>query len=182
MKPIKKKVTALSKACVSPSISFVDPSQYSNLLGTRQNLFSLINPVSFKYSLKTSFLAIESFIKNKYSFIFIVNISNQMLFNKFYQICKNKNITLLKSSETSAGFLTNKPKVKTAIITLFLDSHKIELIQKESLLINIPLISFNDLSANKFSSSIFVSGHYNSFIVQNFILTLLSVCLEQKYE
>jgi len=146
------------------------------------HFFSLINPKYFKYLLKTSFLAIESFLKNKYTFVFITNISDSTLFNKFQQICRKKNYFLLKDSETFAGFLTNKKKSKIVLITLFLDYRKVDLIQKESLLMHIPLISFSDLSSNKLSSSIFISGNYNSFLVQNLILSLLSVCLQQKYD
>ena len=100
----------------------------------------------------------------------------------FINCVKKKKYSVLKDSETSSGFLTNKKISKTVIITLFLDHRKTELIQKESLLLKVPLISFNDLSSNKFSSSVSVSGTYNSFLSQNLILTLLSVCIEQKNE
>lgn len=186
MKVIKKKSLLqsfiLSKLCTGSAISYIDHSNFNFLIGYRQSLFSLINPFSFQYSLKTSFLFLESFIKNNYDFIFIANIKDSILFKKFYQLCKKKKYSVLKDSETSSGFLTNKKISKTVIITLFLDHRKTELIQKESLLLKVPLISFNDLSSNKFSSSVSVSGTYNSFLSQNLILTLLSVCIEQKNE
>jgi len=47
---------------------------------------------------------------------------------------------------------------------------------------NVPLISFSDLTSNKFSSSFYITGNYNSFLSQNLILTLLSICFEQKHE
>jgi len=55
------------------------------------------------------------------------------------------------------------------------------LIQKESLQMNIPLISFNDSSSNKFSSSVAIVGSYSSLLSKNLILSLLSVCLKQKF-
>jgi hypothetical protein len=184
MKKIKSNLqTAIltSKICVSSSVSSLDPSNYFSIFGVRQSLFSVINPILFKHSLKTSFLLIESFIRNKFKFVIITNIKNSILFLKFYNICKKNKIFLLKDSETSAGFLTNKVIKNTVIITLFLDARKTELIQNECLRVKIPLISFSDLTANKFSSSVFVCGNFNSFLAQNLILTLLSICFEQKY-
>ncbi len=154
----------LSKFCVSSSVSLTDPTHFSSLLGYRQSFFSVINPIFFQKSLKTSFLFVESFLKNNYKFVFIANIQHPVLFNKFWQICKKKNFFLLKDSETFAGFLTNKKKSKIVIITLFLDYRKTELIQKECLLMHIP------------------SGNYNSFLAQNLILSLLSISLQQNYD
>lgn len=171
-----------SKICVGSSIVYADPTNYNALLGYRKALFALINPFSFQYSLKTCFIFLESFVKNKYDFIFIVDIQDSILFNKFYQVCKKKQYTLLKGSEMSTGFLTNKKISNTVIITVFLNHRKTELIQKEALLMNVPLISFSDLTSNKFSSSFYITGNYNSFLSQNLILTLLSLCLEQKHE
>lgn len=170
-----------SRICINSSVSYLDPSNYFLIFGLRQSLFSIINPTLFRHSLKTSFLLIESFIKNKYKFIIITNIKSPTLFLKFYHICKKKNIFLLKDSETSTGFLTNKIVTNTVILTLFLDTRKTELIQTECARVRVPLISFSDLTANKFSSSIFVCGNFNSFLAQNLILTLLSICFEQKY-
>jgi hypothetical protein len=82
----------------------------------------------------------------------------------------------------STGFLTNKKILNTVIITIFLNHKKTELIQKEALLMNVPLISFSDLTSNKFSSSFYITGNYNSFLSQNLILTLISICFEQKHE
>jgi hypothetical protein len=170
----------LSKIYVGSSISYVDPSNFNYMLGARDSLFSLINPFLFQYSLKSSFLFLEAFLDKQYDFIFIADIKDSVLFNKFHQICKKKKYSLLKSSDMSSGFLTNKKLSKTIVITLFLDYRKTELIQQESLLRNVPLISFSDLSVNRFSSSIYVGGNYSSFLVQNLILTLLFVCLNQK--
>jgi hypothetical protein len=94
MKVIKKKSLLqsfiLSKLCTGSAISYIDHSNFNFLIGYRQSLFSLINPFSFQYSLKTSFLFLESFIKNNYDFIFIVNIKDSILFKKFYQLCNKK--------------------------------------------------------------------------------------------
>jgi hypothetical protein len=170
----------LSKIYVDSSISYVDSSNFNYILGARGSLFSLVNPFLFQYSLKSSFLFLEAFLNKKYDFIFIADIKDPVLFNKFHQVCKKKKISLLKNSDMSSGFLTNKKLSKTVVVTLFLDYRKTELIQQESLLRNVPLISFSDLSVNRFSSSIYVGGNYTSFLVQNLILTLLFVCLNQK--
>jgi len=183
-KQIKVNPSIFSKIFINSSISITDPSNFSTLLGSRQSLFSLTNPAIFQYSLKTCFLFLESFLRAKYSLVFIGAIPNPTLFNRFFMICKSKKIYLLKDSETSAGFLSNNRNFNsnTVIITLFLNSRKTELIQKEAFLLKIPTISFSDLSANKFSSTVFVGGNYTSFLAQNLILSLLSVCITQKYE
>jgi hypothetical protein len=170
-----------SKIYIDSSIAYIDPSNFSSLLGTRYSLFSIINPFFLQYSLKTSFLFLESFLKKKYDFIFIADIKDPILFSKFQQICKKKH-SLLKSSDVSSGFLTNKKLSKIIIVTLFLDYQKTELIQQESLIRNIPLISFSNLSVNRFSSLLHVGGNYTSFLAQNLVLTLLFVCLNQKHD
>jgi len=171
----------LSKIYIDSSIAYIDPSNFNCVLGTRYSLFSIANPFLLQYSLKTSFLFLEFFLTKKYDFIFVTDIKDPILFSKFQQICKKK-YSLLKSSDVSSGFLTNKKLSKTIIITLFLDYKKTELIQQESLIRNIPLISFSNLSVNRFSSLLSVGGNYTSFLVQNLVLTLLFVCLKQKYD
>jgi len=163
-------------------MAYTDPTNFNVLLGYRKSLFALINPFSFQYSLKTCFIFLESFVKNKYDLIFIVDIHDSILFDKFSNICKKKSYTLLKGSEMSTGFLTNKKISNTVIVTLFLNHRKTELIQQETLLMNVPLISFSDLTSNKFSSSFYITGNYNAFLSQNLVLTLLAICLEQKHE
>jgi len=97
-------------------------------------------------------------------------------------MCKNKKILLLRSSDVMLGFLSNKKKLKVLILTLFLKPDKLELIQKETSSMGVPLVSFSDASSNRNSSLIYVAGNYNLVNVQNIILTLLKVCLEKKYE
>jgi len=86
MKKIKSNLqTAIltSKVCVSPSVSSLDPSNYFSIFGVRQSLFSVINPIFLKQSLKTSFLLIESFISNKFKLVIVTNIKNPILFLNF---------------------------------------------------------------------------------------------------
>jgi hypothetical protein len=172
----------LSKVCLGSSISLSDPSNFNSLLGYRESLFSFLNPSSFQYSLKTGFSFVEFFLKHRYNVLFIINLKDSVLLNKFQRICKQKNYFLLKDSEISSGFLTNKKTSNLLIITLFLDHRKTELIQKESLLMNVPLVSFNDLTSNRFSSSIAIAGSYSSLLSRNLVLSLLSVCLKQKFD
>ena len=74
MKNIKKNSLInsfiFSKICVGSSMAYTDPTNFNVLLGYRKSLFALINPFSFQYSLKTCFIFLESFVKNKYDFIF----------------------------------------------------------------------------------------------------------------
>lgn len=168
-----------SKICVGSSISNIDPTHFSALFGHRKFLFSLLNPFLVQHSLKTALLFLESFVKNNYHLFLVINTQNLTFFQKFNKICKNKNYSLLRASEISSGFLTNKSFSNIVIVTLFLDQRKSELIQKESLLMKVPIISFSDLSSNKFSSSVYVFGNFNSFFSQNLILSLISICLEK---
>ena len=172
----------LSKICIGSSLSNVDPTQFSNLLGHRRFLFSLLNPFLVQHSLKAAFLFLEGFVKNNYELFFVINTKDLIFFQRFHTTCKNKNYLLLKASEVSSGFLTNKKISNMVIITLFLDQRKVELIQKESILMKIPIISFSDLASNKFSSSVYVFGNFNSFFSQNLILNLISVCLNKNNE
>jgi hypothetical protein len=172
----------ISKLCVNPTVHHIDPSHYFSLIGTRQPFFSLLNLSKFKYFLRTALLAIESLIKVKAKFIVITKINEPILFLKFQQICKKKGIFLLKDTEVSAGFLTNNLISKKVVLTLFLDATKMELIQKECLRVNCPVVSFGALSSSRSSSSLFVGGNYNSFFAQNFILTLLSISFSLKQD
>lgn len=178
---IQNYCSILSKICIGSSISYTDPSNFNFLVGYRDSLFSFINPFFTQYSLKIGFSFIETFLNKKYNILFVINLQDTTLFSKFNKICKRKNLALLKDLEISSGFLTNRKTSNLLLVTLFLDHEKTELIQKESLNRNIPLISFNDLSSNKFSSSVAVVGSYSSFLSRNLILSLLSVCLEQKF-
>jgi|TARA_Y100000991_G_scaffold2262_1_gene1902 hypothetical protein len=170
----------LSQICIGSSISLTDPSHFSNVKGYRKSFFSLINPVFFRYSLKTAFLFLESLLKKDYKLIFIVKIPDSVLFTKFSYVCSKKNHLIFKDSDISAGFLNDSNIVNSIFITLFLDQKKINLIQKETFFKGIPLISFGDLAANKNSSSVYVGGNFDSFLAKNLIVTLLVNCLLQK--
>jgi len=169
-----------SKVCISQSISLVEKNNFYFLLGYRESLFSVINPKIFQYSLKASFLFIESFKKRKFKFVIISAITDSVLLNKFSEFCTLNKITLLRDAEIQSGFLTNNYFHKNLIITLFLDTEKTELIQKETFLKNIPLISFSTVGVNRLASSFNVTGNYNSLKTQNLILTLFSVCFKTK--
>lgn len=183
MKVIKKNLIesfVFSKICIAHPVSFTDPSHFSSLLGHRGSFFSLANPFLLKTSLKTGLLALESFLSNRYDIIFIANISDQILFKKFYQVCKKKNILLIKNLDVSLGFLTSRRAQNVVVVTLFLTPLKTELIQKEASLTSTPLISFGSLLTSKHSSLLHVGGNYGLFVVQNLILTLLTICLKKK--
>lgn len=169
-----------SKICITHPISFTDSSHFKTLLGYRPSLFSLINPFLLKTSLKMGLLAVESFIRNNYEIIIIADITDSILFNKFFQICKSKNILLLNSTEVSLGFLTSRRLNNLVLITLFLSPLKMEAIQKEAALTYLPLISFGSLLTSKNSSSLHIGGNFGLFTIQNLILTLLTICLEKK--
>jgi len=169
-----------SKVCISQPIRLVERSNFSFLLGYRESLFSVINPKLFQYSLKASFLFIESFKKQNYKFVIVSAITDSVLFNKFSEFCSRNKIILLRDTEIQPGFLTNNYFRKNLIVTLFLNTEKTELIQKETFLKNVPMISFSTVGVNRLSSSFNVSGNYNASKTQNFILTLLSVCFKTK--
>jgi len=102
--------------------------------------------------------------------------------NKFSEFCTLNKITLLRDTEIQPGFLTNNYFRKNLIITLFLDTEKTELIQKETFLKNVPLISFSTVGVNRLASSFNVTGNFNSLKTQNLIIALLSICLKTKNE
>jgi hypothetical protein len=169
-----------SKVCITQSINLVEKNNLHLLLGYRKSLFSVMNPKLFQYSLKSCFLFMEFFKKQNFKFVIISAISDSILFNKFSEFCSFNKIILLKDTEIQPGFLTNNSFHKNLIITLFLDTEKTELIQKETFLKNVPLISFSTVGVNRLSSPFNVAGNYNSLKIQNLILTLFSVCFKTK--
>ena len=185
MKVIKKNIVdsfVFSKICISQSKPLADSSHFHSLMGNRSSFFSLTNPFLFKVSMKASLFALEKSLLQKDKVIFITNIEDKTLWLKFYQACKIKNILLIKSSDVSLGFLTNRNVQKIVIVTLFLPPLKMELIQKEVSLIGIPLISFGCLLTSKYSSLLHVGGNYGLFELQNLIVTLVTLCLFKKNE
>lgn len=175
----KTKLEILSKIYINYSITLTEPSNYFALIGYREVIYSLINPIFFQKSIQTCFALLEFLIEKNYSFIFIVNL-HPVLLTKFKTICAKKNYFILKDSEIFAGFLSNKKKSKRILISLFLDFSQAQLVQKEAMLMNVPLISFNDLSVNKVSSSLFIPGNFSCFSSQNLILNLLTLCFKKK--
>jgi len=171
---------SFSKICLNSSISAIDPTHFRYLLGYRSSGFSLLNPVSVQSSLKVTFLLLEYFVKFRYKILFIVSVKDPILFIKFSQVCKDRNFLLIRDTEMLPGFSTNKSFRRTVVVTLFLDREKTEMVQKELAPTNTPLILFNDILVNRFSSSIFIGGNYESFSTQDLILTLLSICLEKR--
>lgn len=172
-KNIKTALT-LSTICLGSNFKTIDPSNYSLLQGSRQSFFFLTSPFLLNYSLKTSLLLLKSFLNCNFRIIFIGNIENLVLQNRFHKICSSKNHIFLQDLSINTGFLTNSTEFKTAVVTLFLEHEKAELIRKETTKLNIPVLSFNALNFNKKASLVSVAGNYNSFLSQNFILSFLS--------
>lgn len=176
---IKKKTKLATLSKIYLNYSLVEPSNFFSLLGYRQQYYTLINPIFFQKSIQNCFRLLEFFIKKNYTFVFIVNL-HPVLFSKFKIICEKKNYFILNDSELFPGFLSNKKKTKRVIVSLFLNFSQAQLVQKEAMLMYIPLISFSDLSTNKIASSIFIPGNFSCFSVQNLILNLLTLCFKQK--
>jgi hypothetical protein len=185
MKVIKKNLVdsfVFSKICISQSQPFADSSHLHTLIGNRSPFFSIINPFLLKTTLKSFLLVLERCFLNKFNVIFIANIEDKILWLKFYQACKIKNITLIKSSDVSLGFLTNRNTQNAVIVTLFLAPLKMEAIQKEVTLMGLPLVSLGCLLTCKDSSLLHVGGNYGLFEIQNLIVTLITICLFKKNE
>jgi|TARA_B100000524_G_scaffold1125_1_gene738 hypothetical protein len=169
-----------SQICIGSSVILKDPSHFHAIKGHRKSFFSLIDPAVLKYSLKTTFLFLESVLKKKYKLIFVTKNIDPLLFIKFSYVCLKQNHFVLKDSEISGGFLDNANLDNVIFITLFLDQKKVNFLQKETFSKNIPLISFGDLSSNKNSNALYVGGNFDSFLSQSLILNLLINCLLQK--
>merc|ERR1711916_334929 len=148
--------------------------------GNRKSFFALIDPAVFKYSLKTTFLFLESVLTKNYKLIFVTKNIDPLLFIKFSYICLKQNHFVVKDSEISGGFLNNSNSDNVIFITLFLDQKKLNFLHKETFSKNIPLISFGDFSVNKNSNSLYVGGNFDSFLSQSLILNLLINCLLKK--
>jgi len=85
----KTKLEILSKIYINYSITLTEPSNYFALIGYREVIYSLINPIFFQKSIQTCFALLEFLIEKNYSFIFIVNL-HPVLLTKFKTICAKK--------------------------------------------------------------------------------------------
>lgn len=87
MKIIKKNLAdsfVFSKMYLTDSTSYIDSSHYPSLLGSREPFFSVLHPFSIKQTLKSSLIALENFLFLKYNIIFVANIEDKVLFQKFF--------------------------------------------------------------------------------------------------
>jgi hypothetical protein len=184
MKIIKKNklknALILSTICFGSNSNTIDPSNFDVLQGSRQSFFFLRSPSLLNQSLKTSFLLLKAFLNCNFQIIFIGNIDNLVLLNRFQKICTLKKHIFLQDININTGFLTNSKEFKTAIVTLFLDHEKAELIRNETTKLKIPVLSFSNFNFNKKASLISVAGNYTSFASQNFILSFISLFLCKK--
>lgn len=171
-----------AKICVNSFFSTTDPTNFSLLIGYRFNLFHLINPFLVEHYLKTGLYFFESFVVKNYRIFFIADFVDERLFLKLSSLCKKTGNLLLKNQELQSGFLTTRKTPKNlVIVTLFLDSERTEFFQKVCFLRDVPLISFNNLSNNRMSSSLSLLGNYTSLFSQILIVNFISICLSQPY-
>jgi len=177
-----KNSAIISKIILGSQFKKVDPTNFKFILGTRQSLFFLINPLLFNSHLKTGLQFFSWLLSSNFKLFFIVNFNNFVLFQKFKVICQKNNWIILDEHEIGPGILTNRNNEKIALITLFLSHDKAEFVRKEVSLCDIPTLSFSSLDQNKTGSFVFVGGNYTSFFSKNLIISFLMLCIYSQKE
>jgi hypothetical protein len=168
-----------SNICVENSLNKIDPTQIEFLLGYRNNLFTIINPVKVLYSLKNFLRFLREFSKTSSTPCFVIDISNAELHRRFKFFCIKKGILFVDARENFISFydkLSTKPDV---IVTLFLDERILEHIYSKTLYEQVPLVGIKRLSSNFFSTSSQILGNFDTnSLTQNFIVSLIILSLQ----
>jgi hypothetical protein len=166
------------KACVGPSMNITDPSQYSFLLGQRSEMYTLLKPTIFLKNLRTSLHFLESMVKYKEKLCFIVNINDPLLCHKLEKSCNREN-HYFYNQNTKLNHLMSKKKPK-AIVALFIDSTRLNVLYTEARSLEIPIICFTTQINNFFSSNLQILGSFKTKSSQNLLISLIILSLKSK--
>jgi hypothetical protein len=166
------------KACLGESTNITDPSQYSFILGRRSEIFTVLNPKKLIRSLRTFFYFLNYIVDTKGNLCFITNIDEPFLSNKLIKACTvgghhclNQNVKL------NNLFSRNKPK---AIVALFLDSTRLNVLYSESAILEVPVICFTTQANNFFSTNLQVLGAFRTRAAKNLLISLINLSKKKK--
>jgi len=171
------KVLLREKVCVGNPINITDPSQYAFLLGQREKIYTLLNPKTLLRTLKAFFSFLQSMVQSGGNLCFILNTDDLVLFEKMNQACKSSN-NLIFSQNTKLNNLFSKKKPK-AIIALFLDTSRLNVLYTESRSLNIPIICFTNQVSNFFSNDFQILASFKTSAARNLLISLIIISLKK---
>ena len=171
------KILIREKVCVGNPINVTDSTQYSFLLGQREKIYTLLNPKLLLRNLKAFFHFLRNMTQTGESLCFILNTDNLVLFEKMNQACKSSNNFVFNQNiKFNNLFSKKKPK---AIIALFLDTSRMNVLYTESKSLNIPIICFTNQISNFFSSDFQVLASFKSKSAKNLLISLIIISLKK---
>jgi hypothetical protein len=171
------KILIREKVCVGNPINVTDSTQYSFLLGQREKIYTLLNPKLLLRNLKAFFHFLRNMTQTGESLCFILNTDNLVLFEKMNQACKSSN-NFVFSQNIKFNNLFSKKKPK-AIIALFLDTSRMNVLYTESKSLNIPIICFTKQISNFYSSEFQVIYTFKSKSAKNLLISLIIISLKK---
>jgi hypothetical protein len=171
------KILVQEKACIGSPINVTDSTQYSFLLGRRQKIYTLLNPKLLLRNLKAFFLFLQEMVRSRGSLCFILNTDDLVLFEKMTQTCKlSNNLVYDQNVKFNSLFSKKKPK---AIIALFLDMSRLNILYTESKSLNIPVICFTNQVSNFFSNDFQILASFKTSTARNLLISLIILSLKK---
>jgi len=137
----------------------------------------LLNPKLLLRNLKAFFHFLRNMAQTGESLCFILTTDNLVLFEKMNQACKSSN-NFVFSQNIKFNNLFSKKKPK-AIIALFLDTSRMNVLYTESKSLNIPIICFTNQISNFFSSDFQVLASFKSKSAKNLLISLIIISLKK---
>jgi len=166
------------KICLGDSINITDPSQYSFILGQRSEVFTVLNPKKVIRNLKAFFHFLNHIVETKGNLCFITNIQEAFLLNKLIKACSQEgHFCLGQDVKINNLFAKKKPK---AIVALFLDSSRLNVLYSESSILEVPIISFTTQANSFFSSNLQILGAFKTQLSKNLLVSLIIISLKKK--
>jgi hypothetical protein len=171
------KILIKEKVCVGNPIHVTDSTQYSFLLGQRENIYTLLNPKIVLRNLKIFLQFLRNIARRGESLCFILNTDNLILSEKMIHACKSSNNFVFNQNvKFNNLFSRRKPK---AIIALFLDNARLNVLYTESKSLNIPIICFTNQISNLFSSDLQILASFKSKKAKNLLISLVILSLKK---
>jgi hypothetical protein len=165
------------KVCIGESVNITDPSQYPFILGRRSEIFTVLNPKKLIKNLRAFFYFLKNITDSKGSLCFIMNFNEPLISNKLIKACSNgPHFCFNQNVKLNNLFSENKPK---AIVALFLDSSRLNVLYTESSILEVPVICFTTQANNFFSSNLQILGSFKTQEAKNLLVSLIILSLKK---
>ena len=170
------KVLIKEKVCVGNPINVTDSTQYAFLLGHREKIYTLINPKILLRNLKVFFYFLRNMVQSNETLCFILNTKNLVLFEKLNYACKTSdNLVFNQNIKFNTLIAEKKPR---AIIALFLDTARLNVLYTEAKALNIPIICFTNQISNFFSTDFQILASFKTKESKNLLVSLIILSLK----